>query len=96
MLKLGPAGVFTAGALATLVKAAPPAVILIAPQARAAQFMLQFRATSLRPTVTAVSESPAEVLLEKIGAAARGVGLQVMPHPWIANLPVTRAPARRP
>lgn len=90
-LPLESSGMLTPAALATLVKASPPAVILIAPQAQAAQFILQLRATALRPTVMAVSEAAGEVLFEKIGTAARGVGLsQVMPHPWSANLPITR------
>jgi ABC-type branched-subunit amino acid transport system substrate-binding protein len=90
-LKLEPSGVLAPASLATLVKAEPQAIILIAPQAQAASFIRQLRATILRPFVMTVSEAAGEALFEKIGSAARGVGLsQVMPLPWSANLPVTR------
>jgi branched-chain amino acid transport system substrate-binding protein len=91
VLALDPPGTLAPAALKRLVAAAPQAVIVIAHQDQAAPFILQLRSTSLRPTVTAVSEAGGESLFEKVGPAARGIGLaQVMPHPWSANLPVTR------
>ncbi|HSH91935.1 MAG TPA: ABC transporter substrate-binding protein [Ramlibacter sp.] len=91
VLALDASGTLAPAALKQLVAAAPPAVILIAHQAQAVPFIVQLRSTSLRPTITAVSEAGGELLFEKVGPSARGIGLaQVMPHPWSANLPVTR------
>jgi ABC-type branched-subunit amino acid transport system substrate-binding protein len=91
VLTLDASGTLVPAALKQLVAAAPPAVILIAHQAQAVPFIAQLRSTSLRPTITAISEAAGESLFERLGSAARGIGLaQVMPHPWSANLPVTR------
>lgn len=91
VLALDVSGTLGPAALKQLVVATPPAVILIAHQAQTVPFVTQLRSTSLRPTITAVSEAGGELLFEKLGSAARGIGLaQVMPHPWSGNLPVTR------
>lgn len=91
VLTLDASGTLQPTALQQLVAAAPAAVILIAHRAQAVPFVAQLRSTSLRSTIAAVSEAGGELLSERLGAAARGIGLaQVMPHPWSGHLPVTR------
>lgn len=74
-----------------IAKAAPSAVVLIAPHAQAARFIRYLHAAGIRPRFVGLSVVSAEHLSLELGESARGIGVtQVIPFPWGTKLELVR------
>lgn len=79
------------GVVKLIVKAAPSAVVLIAPHAQSARFIRHLRTAGIRPRLVGLSVVSIERLRAELGESARGIGVaQVVPFPWGTKLELVR------
>ena len=79
------------GAVQTIAKANPQAVIMVTLYKASAAFVREMRKAKQNPQFMTLSPVGADLLVEELGNEARGIGIsQVMPYPWNDTLPMVR------
>jgi len=79
------------GAVQTIAKANPQAVIMVTLYKASAAFVREMRKAKQNPQFMTLSPVGADLLVEELGSEARGIGIsQVMPYPWNDTLPIVR------
>ncbi|EXI75643.1 MAG TPA: ABC transporter substrate-binding protein [Candidatus Accumulibacter phosphatis] len=79
------------GAVQTIAKANPQAVIMVTLYKASAAFVREMRKAKQNPQFMTLSPVGADLLVQELGDEARGIGIsQVMPYPWNDTLPVVR------
>jgi len=79
------------GAVQTIARANPQAVIMVTLYKASAAFVREMRKAKQNPQFMTLSPVGADLLVEELGNEARGIGIsQVMPYPWNDTLPMVR------
>jgi len=79
------------GAVQTIAKANPQAVIMVTLYKASAAFVREMRKAKQNPQFMTLSPVGADLLVQELGDEARGIGIsQVMPYPWNDTLPMVR------
>jgi len=79
------------GAVQTIAKANPQAVIMVTLYKASAAFVREMRKARQNPQFMTLSPVGADLLVQELADEARGIGIsQVMPYPWNDTLPIVR------